>query len=243
MPPGRLRLGRLQTVARKTKCAASLQKALVAQPVCPLPQRQEKTTMQTSTNVSQAQPSLRRPFTVTLRALLLLTLFLCALLPAPRPHANAGQAALPNLQGAAASEYLKQQCLHASLGEAMAAARYGVYEAPIKDQVSYRYYANNPAQQMQARFAPEGMSLHAAPSEQQPWRLGLKLHSVGYGKRQITVAPGTLSASGNRIEYDRPLANTDQLTIKEWYVNRAEGLEQGFTLAQPECVNRFETPR
>lgn len=114
--------------------------------------------MQTSTSVPHAQPSLRRPVAITLRALLLLTLFLCALLPAPRPRANAGQASLPNLQGAAASEYLKQQGLQASPGKAM--ARSGVYPPPVSDQPSYRFYANT-------KRSRHRHTLHAASSTKQ----------------------------------------------------------------------------
>ena len=195
----------------------------------------------------------------------------------PLAQSAATSAALPALQGVAASDYLKQQGLHASLGAAMAAARYGVYEAPDKEQSAYRYYANNPAQRWQARFAPAGMSLHPASSAPDSWQLGMQLRSVGYGTRQHALTPGTLTAQGNRIEYTRQLASqqystgsgsdlvtplplrygtgsgsdlvtplsylvenqvataprTAPVAITEWYVNRAEGLEQGFTLAQP----------
>ncbi|MDX2042758.1 MAG: putative Ig domain-containing protein [Acidobacteriota bacterium] len=174
----------------------------------------------------------------TLFIVLLTTLFLGQ----PTKHA-ADHSALPNLQGAAAIEYLKQQGLYASLGEAMAAARYGVYEAAATESASYRFYANNPAQSFQARFSPDGLSLKTASAAAQDHPLNLDLRSVGYGAQQFSVTPGKLTANGNRIEINRAIqSSTLQTPITEWYINKADGLEQGFTLAQPPGERRANEP-
>ena len=155
---------------------------------------------------------------------------------------RSGAAALPNLQGAAATEYLKQQGLHGALGEAVEAARYGVYEMSAGQRTANtgHYYANNPAQQWQTRFAPDGISLTSSAQSngqsQKSWRAEMRLESIGYGGRQHSVGAGAFSAQGKRVEYTRPIAEGNlqlesRAAIKEWYVNRAEGLEQGFTLA------------
>ena len=186
-----------------------------------------------------SQPSSKTSFNQSLVFAALVSLFAVVLLGAltkPTSARKTSIAAMPNLQGAAATEHLKQQGIYASLGEAMTAARYAVYESTSSDTVAYRYYANNPAQQMQACFTAEGVSLHSASATKDSWQLGLKLRSAGYGARQATVAPGNLTTQGNRIEYARPFQSAlsySQPAITEWYVNKTEGLEQGFTLTEP----------
>src|SRR5207245_11699719 len=70
----------------------------------------------------------------------------------------------------------------------------------------------------------------------------LRLRSYGYGRRMLTAGAGTMRVDGNRIEIDRRLptqsnpTNTDQGSsdeIVEWFQNRKDGLEQGFTLTAP----------
>jgi hypothetical protein len=67
---------------------------------------------------------------------------------------------------------------------------------------------------------------------------------VGYGERLLPVSPGVVTAQDQRIEIRRNLGEQNQSAIRhqevrpqsaitEWYVNRPNGLEQGFTLAEP----------
>ncbi|UZR27136.1 FG-GAP repeat protein [Methylococcus mesophilus] len=58
------------------------------------------------------------------------------------------------------------------------------------------------------------------------WRWGMKLTGYGTSKAIRPVAPAEAVAAGQRLEYRRG-------AIVEWYENRPEGLEQGFTLAAP----------
>ena len=132
-------------------------------------------------------------------------------------------------QGEAALAQLKERGLYDSLQEALATARYGVYPEP-RQLASWQ--AENPAQQMRARFTPEGVQVEAKPGDGAPQRIGMKLRSVGYGERPIGVSAARLTTSGSRIEYRRSLVGSDSAAgaITEWYVNTAAGLEQGFTL-------------
>ncbi len=52
----------------------------------------------------------------------------------------------PSLNGEEAIDYLKQQGLHSSLADAIASARYGVYETRHTrySEPGERFYANNP---------------------------------------------------------------------------------------------------
>ena len=183
------------------------------------------------------------------RALLALS---CALLVAGLWRWEAGRTApaaqpLPNLQGEAAREYLQQEGLYASLGEAVRAARYSVNPSAHTPLGAGAYAAPNPEQRLTAYFTPGEMRL-AGRAGKGGWQFGMRLRGYGYGDQLLAVTPGALTAAGNRIEYartshqpnlqsaDNPQSATSngrnpQLT--EWYVNRPDGLEQGFTLSAP----------
>ncbi len=149
---------------------------------------------------------------------------------------------LPALQGEAAVQQLKEQGLYDSLSEAVAASRYKLrWEGqPALSGVPPSYLASNPAQRIAAYFTPA--ELHLAPlaeerevlsrgraSETSAWRGAMRLVGYGYGESLLAVgAAAELAAHENRIEYRRPLTS-----VTEWYVNKAEGLEQGFDIAEP----------
>ena len=142
--------------------------------------------------------------------------------------AGPATSALP-AQGEAALAQLEERGLYDSLQEALAAARYGVYpEQPHRAT----WQAENPAQQLRARFTAEGVQVQVKPGHGDPQRIGMKLRSVGYGERLVGVSAARLTSSGSRIEYRRSLVGNDGAAgaVTEWYVNTAAGLEQGFTL-------------
>ena len=136
---------------------------------------------------------------------------------------------LPPAQGEAALAQLKERGLYDSLQEALARARFGVYPEP---QQLASWQAENPAQQIRARFTAEGVQVDAKSGDGPPRRIGMKLRSVGYGERPMGVSAAGLTTSGSRIESRRSLVGNDSAAgaITEWYVNAAAGLEQGFTL-------------
>src|SRR5687768_9381405 len=107
-------------------------------------------------------------------------------------------AALPNLQGEEAVEYLKEQGLYSSLGEAMKSARYGVYESrhSLQARADEPFYADNLSQQYQAYFSPERVRLAAGKSEQPGFDFAMQLKGLGYGERLLAVTPGRLEAKG-----------------------------------------------
>jgi hypothetical protein len=145
------------------------------------------------------------------------------------------------LQDEKAVEQLKQQGLYGSLQEAVAATRYQIRweDQPALRQAPASYHAPNPAQRMNAYFTPEGF--HLAPqresrdaadldraSDQPAWQAEMKLIGYGYGESLATVGPAELIAKDNRIEYRR-----GSLPLTEWYINKQEGIEQGFTIESP----------
>jgi hypothetical protein len=163
-------------------------------------------------------------------------------------NANKFLNAPSGLQGEDAIRSLKEQGLYNSLQEAVAATRYELRleDAPARGALPPAYHGPNPAQQYDAYFTPNGFNLtprkaaatdaaSAAasgetdqPAEAPEWRATMRLIGYGYGEGLVTVGDAALEAQGNRIEYRRA-----GLPITEWYVNKAAGIEQGFTIETP----------
>src|SRR5262249_32224170 len=132
------------------------------------------------------------------------------------PHAMRGRPAI---------EHLEQAGLYNSLSAAVTAARYG-FEA----RKSGGYEAANAKQNYRIAFKPEGVEVKGAGGTRRGWRMGMELTAFGYGARKKVVGAAGLKTAGDRIEYERQ--SRDGLRLSEWYVNRAGGLEQGFTIPQ-----------
>ena len=124
-------------------------------------------------------------------------------------------------QGDAAIRTLREQGVYDSLQQAVTAARYEVQKGA---RAGYR--ASNGAQGYDVKFTPEGVSL-AMPN----WRATMRFASYGYGEHLALALEPELAAKGNRVEYRRVAQ-----PVTEWYVNRASGVEQGFTIAFPPGV-------
>ena len=137
--------------------------------------------------------------------------------------------ALPAMQGHRAVTELEERGLYGSLQQALEAARYRVYP---EQPPAVAWYVENPAQQIRARFTPDGVEVQTKPGNGHVRGIDMKLSSVGYGERQVGVSAARLTTIDNRIEYTRSLLGDDPAggDVTEWYVNTAAGLEQGFTL-------------
>jgi len=149
----------------------------------------------------------------------------------------------PTLHGEAAVRQLKTDGSYSSLAAAMAAARYQINAAPAKFAPSGApYFANNPGQQLRAAFASNEVRVSVA-SNQTPGKtdgaeLRLQLAGYGYGDQLTAVTAGELTTEGNRIAITKSSIRNPQSAIEEWYVNKPEGLEQGFRLAAPPADER-----
>src|SRR5262245_56081514 len=87
------------------------------------------------------------------------------------------------------------------------------------------FSAANPEQALRARFTPGGVEVTPDRAQQAlDWRWGMRLTAYGYGEPLTPLGPVEILGSGNRVEYRYGSALT------EWYVNTAQGIEQGFTL-------------
>jgi hypothetical protein len=85
--------------------------------------------------------------------------------------------------------------------------------------------AANLDHQFQTWFTDQGVRL--TPRGGSPWLWGLTLKTYGVGPNRFAIPPAKPStASANRVEYRHH-------ELVEWYLNDANGLEQGFTLMAP----------
>lgn len=141
------------------------------------------------------------------------------------PNVPAKKAA-PELSDQAAIDHLKQTGCYYSLASAVTAARYR-----IEPRKGGGWSANNPQHRYSAIFTREAavVSGKGQGAEARHWQLQMSLNGYGYGERRQSAPTTEVSASDNRIEYQRK-GRAGRLT--EWYVNRPEGLEQGFTIDQ-----------
>ena len=88
------------------------------------------------------------------------------------------------------------------------------------------YQAPNRAHNLRTYFTPTDVRVVPRTGNGTAWELGMRLKGYGYEHPIRPLAPATLSAEGNRIEYRRG-------GLTEWYVNDEKGLKQGFTIAGP----------
>src|SRR5262245_42173014 len=144
---------------------------------------------------------------------------------------------LPNLQGQAAFEYLKQEGLYGSLTDAMAAARYNA--DPLAPGA---YQFSNPSQGLRATFGSSGARITSSKGGRDR-ELTFKLIGYGYGSRRTGLDSQNIVARQNRIEHEYSLQKQSatpksQSAIKEWFVNSDAGIEHGFTLSEPPSAER-----
>jgi hypothetical protein len=142
---------------------------------------------------------------------------------APPPSAS-----LPvrsTLHGPAAIKHLGQTGLYNSLSAAVTAAEYR-----IEERKGGGYKASNPKQGYHTSFTRAGVEVRGSGRNGSDWRLGMKLIGYGYGQRKQAVTFASVKAKDDRIEYERRAP--DDSSISEWYLNRVNGLEQGFTIRQ-----------
>jgi len=136
------------------------------------------------------------------------------------------------LTGEAAKEQLRKSGQYESLGAAFQAARYAVEKIDPADQHSRGadYFAANPRQQLRAWFRRDGVELASGrptPEGREPWSMMVRLRAVGRGGALSEVMPASTKGEGSRVE----MAAADG-SITQWFENKEDGIEQGFTVAR-----------
>jgi len=158
------------------------------------------------------------------------------------------QPANVQLSGEQARAYLEQSGDGKSFAQALTAARFGLewQESPRdKSHSSGGYLGLSHEQNLNAWFAQDGVTVQPTLPEEkcdQRWTTTLHLEGWGYGTQVTGVPPITSRrVDQNRIEYQRG-GQTAEPRLVEWYENRAEGIEQGFTLNEPPTRGDAATP-
>ncbi|MBI4318624.1 MAG: FG-GAP repeat protein, partial [Chloroflexi bacterium] len=114
------------------------------------------------------------------------------------------------------------------------------------------YLAENRAQRLSLAFDADGLTVGPAPRTKAPgafgqgpsfaeastegeqkWTWGLTLVGYGYAGHILPVSAARVSTQDNRLTYSRGDGSGASL-LDEWYVNEQRGLEQGFTVSQPQ---------
>ena len=119
-----------------------------------------------------------------------------------------------------------------SLGAALAAARHAVekMDPAMLQARGARYFAANPGQRLRAWFSNDGVELAsgmATPAGDEPWCLKVRLVATGRDGAMMPVSQGSTTGEGARVEmiYHDP-------AVSQWFENRQDGIEHGFTLTQ-----------
>jgi len=86
------------------------------------------------------------------------------------------------------------------------------------------YHAPNRAQNLRTYFTSKGIKVIPRTEKRPTWNMRLKLVAVGKDDKIINLPEDDSPVvDGSRIKYHRGM-------VVEWYENRPEGLEQGFTV-------------
>jgi hypothetical protein len=158
--------------------------------------------------------------------------------PADAPSSQAST----NLQGQLAIDYLKEHGIYDRLSASIEQAEYeidrGLRSLGERGQSDEEVYAaTNRAQNLRAQFSGGEVLLQPSQADRRgAMKLRLKLQDYGYAGRMLTPGPEVMRVDGNRVEITREIAGEGQARreeITEWYRNRKEGIEQGFTLTAP----------
>ncbi|MHC4516335.1 MAG: FG-GAP repeat protein, partial [Planctomycetota bacterium] len=128
--------------------------------------------------------------------------------------------------------------LQAAVSAVLEKDRYEIKRNDAHSPVPGSHRACNRAQGLQVGFSGNGIHLRPHGKAAASWELGMSLCGIGYGGLTQTTGEGRLTASGNRIDYQRVTATGVKFT--EWYINSPKGLEQGFTIPKPPGARRNE---
>ncbi len=86
------------------------------------------------------------------------------------------------------------------------------------------WQAPNRAHNFRSYFTERGIRIVRRTETTPTWEWGLALLGVGRGDQRTDATAASLSAERNRIEFDRG-------SVREWFVNSSDGIEQGFAVA------------
>jgi len=144
----------------------------------------------------------------------------------PGKVAPATSGVRPTMNGARAFEALPES-EQTSLWRAFGEARRSVHaltarEAAMPQNAGVTHFAQNPGQDLTLRFLTNGVRI-ASGRAGSNWEMTLRMKGAGTPSARVR---------GTRVDYEHA-AN-----VTEWWENRAEGIEHGFTLSSGQGLSR-----
>ena len=151
---------------------------------------------------------------------------------------------IPVLNSKKPTDAKPQRKQYDSLSAAIAAARYswqrsGAASAHAAAVENYETF--NQHQQLRAQLDENGLHVRSAFTDKgaAEWKTVMRLADYGYGEiRQALSAASKYALNDNRIEASILPSDGSGPGLTEWYINRPEGIEQGFTLHAPPAKHR-----
>src|SRR5882724_350317 len=138
-----------------------------------------------------------------------------------------------------------------SLQAAISAARYRIY---ADEKPGHAFYVNNSAQNLNAYFTASGSRVGSCGMRDEgptpTPQLAVSFKRIGYGNAlSSTTGVPEMIVEGNLIRFrhqlaaeSQPVSHDIKSAIEEWFVNKPEGLEHGFTILEP-VVERHDGER
>jgi len=134
--------------------------------------------------------------------------------------------------------------VESSVPEGLSAADWNAIQA-VHDQEQYRpvraqgngWIVNNPRHGFKAHFATDGSTTLESTDLARPFTVSMRLSTVGYGE------PMELEESPEQIsEYDAGVRLAWTESLREWWINSPDGLEQWFELSEPPADESSDQP-
>lgn len=160
-------------------------------------------------------------------------------------HASEG---FPTLDGKNAIEHLKERKQYGSLRDAMSGAIYQIerQDAPGLGEGRPTYRASNPRNRLDAYFTPSATKIICLSNgkgrrgtDDREINVSIEPTACGYGQHMTALGPGQITVCNQHLQNSRRAAAGGDQLVTEWYENRPEGLEQGFTIAaRPKTARR-----
>ncbi len=134
---------------------------------------------------------------------------------------HAGATSTPHAAGAARSAEISQ-----ADADWWAAVKQRIVEAEYEvTPAKHGLQAPNRAQNIRTQFAGDGICVTPRRDEGPCWRWAWQTQRFGREGNWRTVESGEPAAAGARVSYE-------SAGLTEWYINRADGLEQGWTVRE-----------
>ncbi len=160
------------------------------------------------------------------------------------PARDSSKTPTPALQGRSAVDYIKRNGIAERLETAFETKPRDLYWTSNQalPASANAQLANNRRPNLRLSLSANGLEITPAQMKNGGWRFGMKLQAIGYGRNASKLTNCAMNAEGDRAEFHKSFDRYPDAKVVEWYVNKREGLEQGFTLESRPGANPGKQP-